>query len=153
MMEPDLDTELETRIDSELKKLPFSKAPASLAPRVLSILAARARMPWWHRAWWDWPLAAQAAFLVVALAIAGGFSGGTLILDQNATAYSQQMSERLAPITGLGQIGMTLANAFGLLWDKAAQPFVLYGLALAGSLYLICLGLGTVCVRYALKRS
>jgi hypothetical protein len=152
-MEPDIDTQLETRIDAELKKLPFSKAPAALAPRVLSILAARARMPWWHRVWWDWPLAAQAAFLLVALAIAGGFSGGTLILDQSATAYSQQMTERLAPIRGLGETSMTLVNALGLLWEKAAQPFVLYGLVLAGVLYLICLGVGTVCVRSALKRS
>jgi hypothetical protein len=152
MMEPEVDPKLEKLIGAALKNLPFSKAPAALAPRVLSILAARASLPWWHRAWWDWPLAAQATFLLVALAIAGGFSGGTLILDQRAAAYSQQATERLAPIAGLGDTGMTLVNALGLLWEKAAQPFVLHGVVLAGVLYLICLGLGTACVRYALKR-
>ena len=151
-MEPDIDPKLERLIDAELKKLPFSKAPASLSPRVMAILAARTREPWWQRAWWDWPLAAQFAFLIVALAIAGGFSGGTLVLDHGAATYSQQMTERLAPITGIGETMMTLVNAVGLIWEKAAQPFVLYALVLAGALYLICLGLGTACVRYALKR-
>ena len=59
-MEPEFDSKLEALLNSELKALPPLKAPSSLAPNVMAILAARARIPWWQRAWWDWPLSAKA---------------------------------------------------------------------------------------------
>jgi arginine exporter protein ArgO len=87
------------------------------------------------------------------MAIAGAFSGGGVMLDNGITTYSQQVTERLAPVAGIWDTALTVISAMGLFWEKAAQPFVLYALIFAGALYLTCVGLGTACVRYALKRS
>ena len=58
-MKPELDPRLAALVDAELKKLPPLAAPESLARDVMAVLAARANTPWWHRAWWDWPLTAK----------------------------------------------------------------------------------------------
>jgi len=152
-MSSEIDPKLASLLDAELKKLPPVKAPATLAPRIMAVLAARAHRPWWAHAWWDWPLAAKATFILLALALLGAVGGGGIILDDGVTSYSQQMTERLAPVTSVGDTLLTLGNVVGLLWEKAAQPFLLHVLVAAGLLYLTCLGLGTACVRYALKRA
>ena len=152
-MKPGFDPRLESLIGAELKQLPPIKAPAHFLPGVLSAIAARARLPWWQRAWWDWPLTAKAAFLLLALAIAGAFSGGGVMLDTGFSNYSQQVAERLEPASSLWNTVLTLFNAAGSLVGKIGQPWLLYVAILGGVLYLTCLGLGTVCVRYALKRA
>jgi hypothetical protein len=152
-MDPEFDPKLESLIDAELKELPPVKAPASLAPRVLALLEQRARLPWWQRAWWDWPLAAKAAFLVLAVALAGLAGGGGVMIDQGVVDYSQQVTERLTPVVSLWDPAQTLFEAAGLLWSKTGQPLLLFFLIGVGALYVICLGLGTACVRYAMKRA
>lgn len=152
-MDPEFDPQLESQIDAELKQLPPVKAPASLAPRVLALLEQRARLPWWQRAWWDWPLAAKAAFLVLAVALAGLAGGGGVMIDQGVADYSQQVTERLTPVGSLWDSAQTLFEAAGLLWAKTGQPLLVFFLIGVGALYVICLGLGTACVRYAMKRA
>ena len=66
------DNELEAQIDRELKSLPLLAAPPTLAPRVMTLVASRAVAPWYRRAWQAWPVALQAASLVVLLAMFGG---------------------------------------------------------------------------------
>jgi hypothetical protein len=152
-MKPEFDPNLESLLDAELKKLPPIAAPFSLVPNVMAAIAARARLPWWQRAWWDWPLTAKAAFLLFALAIAGAFSGGGVMLDEGVSNYSQQVVERLGPITNLWQAVLTILNAVGSVVDKIGQPLLLHVGIFVGLLYITCVGLGTVCVRYALKRA
>jgi len=152
-MNSEFDPKLESLLDAELKKLPPIAAPASLLPNVMSAIAARARMPWWQRAWWDWPLTAKAAFILIALAIVGAFSGGGVMLDEGVSNYSQQVVERFGPVTSLWDTVLTILNVVGSLVEKIGQPLLLYGAIFIGLLYLTCLGLGTVCVRYALKRA
>ena len=84
-MKHEFDPKLESLLDAELKNLPLLAAPPSLLANVMSAIAARARLPWWQRAWWDWPLTAKAAFLLLALAIAGAFSGGGIIIDEGVS--------------------------------------------------------------------
>ena len=48
---------------------------------------------------------------------------------------------------------LTILNVVGSLVEKIGQPLFLYAAIFIGLLYLMCLGLGTVCVRYALKRA
>lgn len=151
-MEPEIDPKLDKLLDAELKKLPLIPAPSGLAPRVMAILAARQFLPWWRRSWWDWPMAAKAAFLFVAIVIAGAFGGGGVLLDQGVVDYSQQVAERLAPASTLWNTAASLRTAAGLLWDRAAQPLLVTLLIAAGLLYVVCVGVGTACVRSALKR-
>ncbi len=152
-MQPEMDPKLELLIDAELKALPPVKAPATLVPQVLALLASRAQQPWWRQVWWQWPLAAKAAYFLLALAIIGAIGDGGVMLDDGVANYSQQATERLAPVASLWDTLLTLQNAVGLLWVRAAQPLLLYALILGGLLYLACLGLGTACVRYARKRA
>ena len=152
-MKPEFDDpKLESLLHAELQKLPPVAAPASLLPIVMSAIAARVRLPWWQRAWWDWPWTAKAAFLLIAVAIAGAFSGGGVMLEEGVSNYSQQMVERLGPVASLWDTVLTILNAAGSLVEKIGQPVFLYAAIFIGLLYLTCLGLGTVCVRYALKR-
>jgi hypothetical protein len=152
-MKSEFDPKLEALLDAELKQLPPITAPASLLPNVLSAIAARAELPWWQRAWWDWPLTAKAAFLLLALTIAGVFSGGGVMLDEGVSHYSQQVTERLGPVKSIWDAVATLLTVTWSLVDKFGQPFFLYAAIGIGLLYLAFLGLGTVCVRYALKRA
>jgi hypothetical protein len=151
-MQPESDPNLESLLDAELKKLPPIPAPRSLLPKVLSAIAARARQPWWQRAWWDWPLTAKAAFLLLTLGIVSALSGGGVILDEGVATYSQRVVERLTPVGGLWDAIQTVVNAVALSLQKLMQPFMLSALIFVGATYLLCVGLGTACVRYALKR-
>lgn len=151
-MEPEFDPKLEALLSKELKSLPPLKAPASLAPNVMAILAARARLPWWRQAWWDWPLSAKAAFVVLAITVAGAMGGGGHLLGEGAAGYSIDLMERFNPAEGVFGNFTPLADAAMLVWHQFAQPFLLYGALLAGALYLMFVGVGTVCFRYAVKR-
>ena len=151
-MKYDWDPKLESLVDAELKKLPPLRAPASLVPRVMAVLAARSSPPWWRRSWWDWPLAAQAAFFLLGLTIAGVFSGGSVLLDDGVAAYSQQITEHLAPAGTVWDTAVTLGSAAVLLLKSATQPFLFWVLLVAGLLYLVCVAVGTACVRLALNR-
>jgi len=152
-MKPEFDPQLEKLIDAELKQLPPPAAPSSLLPNVMSVIAARERLPWWQRAWWDWPLTAKTAFLLLAVAIAGVFSGGGVMLDQGVSTYSQQVVERYEPVSALWNALQVLAGIVTSQTDKLGQSFLIYAAVFAGLLYLMCVGLGTVCVRYAMKRA
>jgi hypothetical protein len=64
--------ELEKRVERALDALPAPKAPASLMPRVMAAVAAAAEkpVPWYSRAWLQWPREAQLASLILVV-IAG----------------------------------------------------------------------------------
>ena len=152
-MKPELDPRLEAQLDQALKSLPPIEAPAALAPGVLAILAARARLPWWQHAWWDWPLSAKAAFLILTIAVAGLLAGGGIFFGEGPEGYSVVLLERLHPFVTLIDILAPLASAGLLVWETIGEPFLLYGALCVGALYLTCLGMGTACFRYALKRA
>ena len=151
-MKDEFDPKLEALLSDELKALPPLQAPATLATGVMAILAARARVPWWQRAWWDWPLSAKAAFVVLTIAVAGAMGGGGHFLGEGAAGYSADLMERFNPADGIFGNFTPLADAAILMWHQFAQPFVFYGAVLAGALYLMFVGLGSVCFRLAAKR-
>lgn len=152
-MTPEQESRLEAALDRELKALPPLKAPGALAPAVMALLAARARLPWWQRAWWDWPVAAKAAFVILTLSVAGLVSGGTLFLGDNAADYSNDLAERVSLLGLVLDVVTPFLWVAHLVWEKMAQPFLLYALVCMGALYLTCVGVGTACYRYALKRA
>ena len=146
-MQSDPDHKLATALDTELKKLPPVPAPASLAPRVLALLAAREAQPWWQRVWWEWPLTAKAAFLLIALALAGAAGGGGVMLGESATEYSLNVTDKLGLLTPLWNMLLALVNVAQVLWDKLGQPYLLYLAAAGAAAYLVCIGAGTMFLR------
>src|SRR3954452_6446369 len=83
------DKRLEMEIDRQLKRLPDLQAPASLAPRVMAIISARATAPWYQRSWSMWPGAVRWSALAALLALFGGlcYAGWGV---SNATASNVQ---------------------------------------------------------------
>lgn len=147
------DAGLERLVDDALRALPPLQAPASLAPLVLAALRARAALPWWQRAWWDWPVAARAAFLVLALVLMGAFGGGGWMVSNGVASYSQEVSQQMAPLAGSWDWLAPFSAAAGALWRTVGLPLAL-GLATLGvAAYLACIGLGTVFVRVAMKHA
>ena len=71
-MERSNEQELAERIDRELRQLPAIPAPATLAPRVLAALAARARQPWWKKSSAYWPFGVRVIFIALSMAAAEG---------------------------------------------------------------------------------
>jgi|RhiMethySRZTD1v2_1073278.scaffolds.fasta_scaffold1550271_2 hypothetical protein len=146
------DPQLADQIDAALKQLPLVPAPRELAGQVRAALLARAARPWWRREWWHWPVLARAALLSFAAAVIVALGSSSALLDVDPTNVSQ-LGARLVPAVGYPGPLETLVNAGHVLWERAVAPQILHfgaGLAL---LYLVCVGLGTVYFRFALKRA
>ena len=150
---PDLDPKRDASLDRELKSLPLPKAPDALVPALMALLAARARVPWWQRAWWDWPLPAKAAFLILTLSVAALISGGGHVVGEGVADFSTDFLDRFNPFGLFLDILAPLGAAGLLVWEMLVQPFLLYAAVAAGALYLACVAMGTACLRYALKRA
>lgn len=146
-----IDPQLEKLLDDELKKLPAVTAPPGLLRDVLAQLEARAAAPWWQRAWWQWPATAQAAFIILALALVAAVTTGGALLNDQAALWMQSLRTHASGFTSTWSILAPLGDAGLLLWEKVAQPLLLYGLVAAGVLYLACVGLGTMVFRVAWK--
>ena len=150
-METFPDPKLEQFIHRKLRELPDVEAPPTLAPRVLAALHARAQA-WWRRAWWDWPLAAKAGFVTLALAAAGLIGGGGLVLNQNVTNFSQQLADKLPQVPPLET---TFSAWISQTWTYAgtvSQPVWLGLLIGLAAMYLFCIGVGSAFFRVALNR-
>ncbi len=146
--------ELEAQIDRELKSLPLLAAPPTLAPRVMALVASRDTAPWYRRAWQTWPVALQAAALVVLLAMFGGlcFAGWQVSHAASTTAAAQRVG-------GAFSVVSVVWRTVGVLGDAAAQVIrhlgtgficALVVVGLAG--YAMLLGLGSCCYRLAYNR-
>jgi hypothetical protein len=131
----------------KLRELPDLPAPPTLVPRVLAAIHARAQA-WWRRAWWDWPLLAQAAFVAVALGLAGLVGGGGWALNQNLSAISDRLAAKLPAVQPVGvQVSAWLNQA----WTYAAtfqRPVWIALLASLALTYLFCVGHGSALFRF-----
>ena len=81
-------------LSRELGALPLRRAPASLEARVFAELARRQALPWWRQSFRAWPMAAQVAFAVVALAVThalfwvlAGSAVGSIVQDVQSTGH------------------------------------------------------------------
>ena len=152
---PEPDPNLARQLDRALKDLPSVAAPPSLARNVRALLEARARRPWWQRAWWEWPLAARATFAALAVLAGAALSSGSFLVGEGAESYSQSLLQQFtspAPAMDLAHFD-SLADAASLVWDRAARPLLTIAGGIALALYLTCIGLGTACFRLLQRRS
>jgi hypothetical protein len=146
------DPKLAAQVDQALKRLPDLKAPSSLLRHVLSAIEAQSALPWWRRSWWNWPMSAKAAFAVVTTVLAALLSGGGYVLSEGATVYSKQWTDRLPAADLQAPSFDSLWNAVHLL-AQSFQPLFHYAAFAGVLLYLVCIGLGTACFRFAVKHA
>jgi hypothetical protein len=151
-MNSESDPKLASQIDAALKSMPLSQAPPSLLPAVLARIEARSRQPWWRLSWWNWPMPARAAFAGLAVILAAVLSGGGFALSEKTVTYSKSWTDHLVMADFQPAFVDPLWKA-GHLVCTEMLPLLHYGAIAAGVLYLICLGLGTACFRFAVKHA
>lgn len=153
MNEPTPDPKLEQAAHTALRRLPLQRAPDTLLPRVLDTLAARAARPWWHRAWWEWPLSARIAFAVAGLCLVIAASSGGWWIDTRLPVGELETLLQVPSDSNPPAWRETLAVwSAGLVtwWQDTGQKWWMPGLIALAALYLFCLGAGTWLVRLVL---
>ena len=64
---PNHQARLEKLVDRALRAQPLERAPRSLERRVFAEIERLAALPWWHKSFSSWPIAARVAFLVASV--------------------------------------------------------------------------------------
>jgi len=152
-MPSDFDPNLEAFIHERLRQLPPRSAPPTLASRVRAAIQARQARPWWTQAWWQWPLAAKTALVLLALTGLGVVSGGNLLLGEGGGTFWQYLSGRTAALARFWPTIAAPANTVTGLWTQFVEPFLVPALLISLLLYLVSMGCGTALVRLAWKRA
>jgi hypothetical protein len=145
---------LEELIQRELSKLPERPAPRTLIPGVLAQIRARERKSWWQNPWTQWPLSLQLASLPFLLAgLAGAVMGVSVLWDSLLGKSSfDPVSNALGSLSAAWNVLTVLGNAVVVLGRAAGQEWLLLALFIPLSMYLACVGLGTLCYRTAFYR-
>lgn len=143
-------SELERRIDRDLRRLSAPTAPATFLPRVLLAARLLAARPWYQRAWLTWPGAWQAASAAALLSVIVGFGFLLPTLEgevmtavfRTAGRVWQGVAERTAGLrVGLGTLDV--------LWRALVQPLAGYLLALLVIMWAACAAFGVALSRVA----
>ena len=148
------DRELAAQIDRELKSLTPLTAPSTLAPRVMALIAARAAVPWYRRAWQTWPPALRTVSMLVLLAAFAGVCLGSwqLIHVPAVVSAAREVGGWLGSLGAIWKAAGALVNAVALAF-KSLGAWVLVGCVAALLFgYATCVGLGTIYLRLAFAR-
>lgn len=147
--------ELEQLIHGELRRLPPLKAPETLVHRVMLAVHEKQRAPWWQRSWLAWPVGTQLASLLILLVSAGlvSYLLGAAWDGVDATSLWQRVTASFAWLQPFWEIALALINTIAVVFRAADQRLFLAGAGVVVAAYLACVGMGTVCVRFAFKRA
>lgn len=139
----------EAWLDRQLRQLPDRPAPASLAPRVLAAVAARARRPWYRQPWFAWPRGAQVLALLVLSGALGSLTYALLHLEDFAAAetLAEQFAAWWAPVEAVRAAAHALVTTLSLLARQVSGTVWVALGGLAVLMYAACLALGTVLYR------
>ena len=146
--------ELERLIGRELKNLADLRAPETLLHRVMLNVHARERLAWWRRPWLNWPRPARLVSVTLSVgAIAALTYFGSMAWQAagigNPLDRIWQWVISLAPAWNWLA---SLVNALVLVLQHGGQRYLLIGLSLAATMYLLCIATGTACYRLAFNR-
>lgn len=147
------DDPLEAEISRELKSLSKLRAPAGLARRIMArieVPTARARA--WS--WEAWPAGLRIASFIALLGIFVVLCvfGWKLSSDGMLATGIHELSGRFAGVTAILETCRILLDACVLVVKKLGTGFIAACLTLAALSYFLCIGAGTVFVRYAFSR-
>lgn len=136
----------ENLLDRKLRSLPDRRAPATLVPRVMAAVRARAERRWYRRAWRDWPPICQVLSLlafsgVLGLATWAGLHGGGGEWVAGLRGEVEVWRETVAPFEALVS---GLASAAASVLGSVHRGVWLGAAAICVVMYLSCVGFGTV---------
>lgn len=142
--------DLETLVDRELRQLPALRAPHTLLPRVLAAVQQWSQRPWYARAWFTWPVAAQiasaAALVLIVVGSALLITGAQIAVDET----SARLLSRVAP---LAQGVEATVNAARVVWRALIAPLLVYAFGLVVLMCLACAAFGTALNHVAFRRA
>ena len=146
--------QLEQLVHRELRKLPELLAPETLVHRVMLAVHAKEREPWWQRPWLTWPRPVQviSSALCVATVTALVYFGAGVWQAAGIGNPLDKVWQWAGSLTPLWDWLMTLVNAVVLVLQKVGQQYLLIGLGVAATMYLMCVAAGTACYRLAFHR-
>lgn len=131
--------DVEDRVDRALKQLPPVRAPHTLLPRVMSVVHAWARRPWYERSWFTWPLALRAASIALFASLVVAMVFVAPIAQAASSSLSARMlSGALDDVSGaIDRTTITIEGA-RVLWRALVQPVLAYAAAIVALMYLAC---------------
>ncbi len=150
--------ELEKMLERELRALPDLPAPETLLHRVMLAVHERARLPWWKRAWPEWPgpvrqlsfaLLSIVAVATIAATVWGVSALGSLISPEPAWRW---LGENVPYLERVYAFVHSLGNAGVLVYRTAGQQILLVGSLMALGVYVMGIGVTTACYRMAVRR-
>jgi hypothetical protein len=144
---------LEEAIHRELRRLPELDAPTDLVPRVMELLAARARLPWWRRSWFTWPLPGRVLSGVAAAAVCAAAGWAIASVSVELPGRASLFDGPLAIVRVAFEAVATVLGALSLLAQAINANQLAFGAGLAAFIYLSCIGLGTACYRVAFRKT
>jgi hypothetical protein len=152
-MNPHDEQQLEAAVNRELKTLPTLRAPASLAARVMAEIERRQALPWYRRAWLTWPMPLRAVSFAGLLAAFGALCYGSWALVQSPAVMtaSRTVGGWLASLGAIWKAGAVLVAAAGHALQSLGPITLICGGMMLVASYALCVGLGTVYVRLALR--
>src|SRR5690606_24638638 len=143
-------TQWERDLDQALKALPELQAPSTLTRNVLRRIQEKQTLPWFKLPWPMWPASIQGVSLALLALIAIGCFWGISMLG-NSPVVVAAFDKKAALMTNVEQfwnVLSILANALGIAL-KQLHPSILAGaIVLMAASYLICVGAGTIIVRF-----
>ena len=142
--------DLETLVDTELRRLPLPRAPLTLLPRVLAAVQQWSRRPWYARAWFTWPLAGQiasaAALMLIVVASA-------ILIASAQTAVYEMAARLLSGVTPVAQRAEAALNAARVVWRVLIEPLAVYAFVWVVLMCLACAAFGTALNHVAFRRA
>jgi len=149
-MNPNYEKQLEASVRRELDALGELTAPPALANRILQAIEQRSVVPWYRQSWVAWPYSIRIASLTVLLVAFGGMCFGGWELTHGATGQGW-FGGWFAEAGALWQTLAVLTNTAARLVGQLGQGFFVIGAVLMFASCVVCIGLGTACVRLAMR--
>src|SRR5258706_2570822 len=117
--------DLETLVDRELRQLPAPRAPHTLLPRVLAAVQQWSQRPWYARAWFTWPAAAQIASAAALVLIV---VGSALLIMGVQIAVDETSARLFSRVSPLAQSAEATVNAARVLLRALIQALPVHAL-------------------------
>jgi hypothetical protein len=149
-MNPQYEKQLEACVRRELDALGELAAPPALANRILQQLKPQPLAPWYRRAWPSWSLGLRFASLLVLIATFSGLCFGAVELVGLVTTH-ELTSGWISDAQALWRTAGVLGSIGCSFYDLLSTTTIVTGLALLFTAAAICFGVGSVCIRFALR--
>jgi len=143
------DEKLERLVSQVLRDQPLRRAPASLETRVLSELAARARLPWWRRGIATWPASLRVPVIAIcAVSVPTVWILSLWLATHLASATRSRVAGPLAAIRGTGHAFASLGTIITDIVQGIPREWLVGGFIATATLYAALFAL--VVVGYSL---